>query len=277
MKLFDAHCHLQMPQFDVDRGTILLHMEKSGTAAIVVGTDLETSRAGIALAEKHDFLWASVGLHPNDNLKEEFDISNYEKLAAHRKVMAVGECGLDYFRSGGTDAENGIASAVAERARQKERFEKQIVLALKIQKPIIIHCRSPLRLVEGEASAHDDMLEILFSYSQELQNRNVSVIIHFFTGSGELAQKYLGLGCYLSFPGPITYTDMYDESIHVCPLERMLIETDAPFAAPVPHRGRRNEPSYVVEVAKKVSAIKNEPFEKVCKETVLNARKVFSI
>ena len=106
---------------------------------------------------------------------------------------------------------------------------------------------------------------------------SVPVIIHFFTGSGELAQQYLSLGCYLSFPGPITYTDMYDDSIRVAPLERILIETDAPYAAPVPHRGKRNDPTLVGEVARKIAAIKGISTEEVVSATIENAHKVFSL
>ena len=102
-------------------------------------------------------------------------------------------------------------------------------------------------------------------------------VINFFTGSGELAQKYLDLGCYLSFPGPVTYTDMYDDSVRLCPLDKMLIETDAPFAAPVPHRGKRNEPSYVEHVAEKIAAIKGVSVEEVARQTVLNSQRIFGL
>lgn len=258
MRLFDAHCHLQLPQFDADRGEVLARMQKNQVGGIVVGTDFETSKAGIEIAGQYDFLWASVGLHPNDNKEEKYDISYYEKLAQHPKVVAIGECGLDYFRSGGTPEEKAI---------QKERFEKQIELAIKTKKILIVHCRN----------AHNDMLEILFSYSAELQNENIPIVIHFFTGTGELAQKYLNLGCYLSFPGPITYTDMYDESIRVTPLDRILSETDSPFAAPVPYRGKRNEPVYVEEVVKKIAAIKNLAVEKTGEQILKNSQKVFHL
>jgi len=111
-----------------------------------------------------------------------------------------------------------------------------------------------------------------------LKNKpTVPVVMHFFTGSGELAQQYLDLGCYLSFPGPITYTDMYDDSIRICPLDKMLIETDAPFAAPVPYRGKRNEPAYVEHVAAKIAAVKGIPQDEVCTQTVSSARIVFNI
>ena len=255
MRLFDAHCHLQLSQYDADREAVLARMQEAGMGAVVIGTDYEMSKAGLELAANHDFLWAAVGLHPNDNLDEKFDISKYEELARDPKVVAIGECGLDYFRTEET-AEN--------KEKQKERFLAHIDLAQKIQKTLVVHCRN----------AHDDC-------SSVLQNTGIAtrvpVIIHFFTGSGELAQKYLSLGCYLSFPGPITYTDMYDDSIRVCPLEKMLIETDAPFAAPVPHRGKRNEPAFVAEVAKKIAAVKNASTEEIIRQTVLNAQRIFKL
>ncbi len=213
MKLFDAHCHLQLSQYDADRAEVIARMREHEMGAIVIGVDLATSRGALELAQSHDFLWAAMGLHPNDNPKEEFDMDAFEVLAREPKVVAIGECGLDYFRSGGTDE---------EKIAQKVRFQKQIGLAVKVGKPLIIHCRN----------AHDDMLEILNSYSAELKSEKLQAVIHFCTVSGELAQKYLDLGCYLSFPGPITYTDMYDDSIRVAPLDRILSETDSPFAAP---------------------------------------------
>ncbi len=248
MKLFDSHCHLQMPQFDTDRDAVLVRMKEKDMGAVVIGTDFEVSKAGIELARQHDFLWASAGLHPNDS--EQFDISKYEELAKDPKVVAIGECGLDYFRS--------------KPDGQKERFEQQIALAQKLNKALVVHCRD----------AHDDCFSIL-------QNTRIAakvpVVMHFFTGSVELAQKYLDLGCYLSFPGPITYTDMYDDSIRVCPLEKMLIETDAPFAAPVPYRGKRNEPAYVSEVAAKIAAVKGISVEEVARQTVLNSQHIFGL
>jgi len=248
MRLFDSHCHLYFPQFDTDRDEVIARMREKGMGAVLIGTDLQTSKAALELAKQHDFLWASVGLHPND--EEEFDVSKYEALAQDSKVVAIGECGLDYFRS--------------KPDGQKERFEKQIALAQKFNKTLVVHCRE----------SHDDCLSVL--QNTAIANK-VPVVMHFFTGSGELAQKYLYLGCYLSFPGPITYTDMYDDSIRICPLDKMLIETDAPFAAPVPYRGKRNEPMYVEHVAAKISAVKGISVEEVAEITSKNAKKVFGL
>lgn len=257
MRLFDAHCHLQMPQFDADREEVIARMQKKGMGGVIPGVDLATSKAAVELAEKHDFLWAAVGLHPNDNLDETFDEEKYAELAQNSKVVAIGECGLDYFRSGKTGE---------EREAQFKRFEAQLQLALHTNKALIIHCRD----------AHEDMLSILTAHRRD-HGEKLRVIIHFFTGTGELAQRYLDLGCYLSFPGPITYTDMYDESIRVTPLDKILSETDSPFAAPVPNRGKRNEPAYVEEVVKKVAAIKEVEVEELTEQIYKNAHTVFKL
>ena len=256
MQLFDSHCHLQMAQFGADRDEVLARMRARSMGAVVIGIDLALSTSALALAQQHDFLFAAVGLHPNDNPEEVFDVDAFRALAEHDKVVAIGECGLDYYRSGGSDE---------ERAAQKERFKQHVALALSVGKPLIIHCRN----------AHDDMLEMLAHYKRA-HGDALNVVIHFFTGTGELAKKYLDLGCYLSFPGPVTYTDMYDDSIRVAPLDKILIETDSPFAAPVPHRGTRNEPLYVEEVAKKIALMQGVSVEEVTRASVENAARVFS-
>lgn len=255
MRLFDSHCHLQMGQFDADREAVLSRMQEGAVSGVVIGVDLQTSKAAIELAANHDFLYAAVGLHPHDNLGEQFDAAAYEALARDPKVVGIGECGLDYSR--------GITEEA--KAAQKARFEAQIELALTVQKPLIIHCRD----------AHEDMLAMLEDYMGN--HPDLKVIIHFFTGLGELAQKYISLGCYLSFPGPITYTDMYDESIRSTPLDRILSETDSPFAAPVPYRGKRNEPGFVSHVVAKIALIKEMDTPEVAAQIAQNSQKVFGV
>ncbi len=257
MKLFDAHCHVQFSQFDTDRDAVLTRMREQNMGAIVVGTDMALSAAAVALAAQQDFLWASVGLHPNDNPEEEFDMEGFRSLAEHPKVVAIGECGLDYFRS---------AKTQEERALQQERFAQHVALAVSLRKPLIIHCRE----------AHEDMLMLLTKY-KELHGDALQIVMHFFTGSGALAQQYLALGSYLSFPGPITYTDMYDDSIRVAPLAAILTETDTPFAAPVPYRGKRNEPVYVAHVLEKIANIKGIPLAELGEQVAANAQKAFSL
>src|SRR3989344_3792596 len=198
LKYFDSHCHPYFPDYDADRAEVLARMRERGVGGVVVGTDLAASMQGLELARQHDFLWASAGLHPNHT--EDFNISKFEELARDPKVVAIGECGLDYFRS--------------EKGNQAQKFEQQLALARKLGKPVIVHCRE----------AHDDCFSVL---QNTAITKKVPVVMHFFTGPAELAQKYLDLGCCLSFAGPITFTDMYDESIRVCPLDKMLVETDA--------------------------------------------------
>jgi len=250
MRLFDAHCHLQMPQFDADRRDVLARMQDADMGGLIIGVDYETSRAGLELAKAHDFLFAAVGLHPNDNPNEQFDTDAYEALARDPKVVAIGECGLDYFRSSGEG--------------QQERFEAHIALAKKLNKALIVHCRD----------AHEDCSSIL---QKTGISEFVPVVIHFATLTAAQAQTYLDLGCYLSFPGPVTFTDMYDDSIRLCPLDKLLIETDAPFAAPAPHRGKRNEPAYVIEVACKVALMQGVSVEDVTKAAVTNAHRAFGL
>jgi TatD DNase family protein len=259
MELFDAHCHLYLPQYDADRAEVLARMRENHISALVVGTDYVESVQAIQLAEQYDFLWASVGLHPTDNAEEKFDVEKYRALAQNKKVVAIGECGLDYFH-------------ISDKEIQKKRFIAQIALAVEVGKPLIIHCRSSL----GTEDAHDDMLAILTDQKQKYGEK-LQAVMHFFTGSGALAEKYLALGCHLSFPGPITYTDMYDESIRITPLDKILSETDSPFAAPVPHRGQRNEPAHVAEVVKKIAAVKNISVENCQRQIILNSQRVFRI
>src|SRR6185437_17155303 len=159
MKLFDAHCHLQMKQFDTDRAEALARMEAAEVGGIVVGVDYATSKQALEMAEQYDFLWAAVGLHPHDNLSEEFNETKYVELGQNPKVVAIGECGLDYSRG----------TSDAEKKTQQARFEAQIEVALTVLKPLIIHCRD----------AHDDMLEVLRDYMGN--HPNLKVVIHFCT------------------------------------------------------------------------------------------------
>lgn len=257
MNYFDAHAHLQLPEFDADRSDVLSRMRESGTGAIMVGVDLETSKQAVKFAESQDFLWAAVGLHPNDNPSERFDHDAFAELAAHPRVVAIGECGLDYYRSGDTDA---------ERAAQKARFAVQVRLASQVKKPLIIHCRN----------AHEDMIATLEA-AKRAHGDNLQIVMHFCTVSGEVAQRYIDLDCYLSFPGPITYTDMYDDSIRLAPAERILSETDSPFAAPVPYRGKRNEPTYVQHVVDKIAQVRGENVKMIKDQILQNAQRIFGI
>ncbi|HEY4476955.1 MAG TPA: TatD family hydrolase [Candidatus Paceibacterota bacterium] len=260
MNLIDIHAHLQFPQFDEDREVVIGRARVMGIGVINVGTDLEISRRAIELAEKYsDMMRAIVGIHPTDPPEtDKFDKTFIElgELAKHSLVVGIGECGLDYFHV--KDSE--------ERKKQKEIFERQIVLAQKVNKPLMIHCRN----------AYEDLLEILAKKLQANEAKSLLGNIHFFASDWSMAQKFLDLGCYLSFTGVITFIRDYDEVIKNIPLDRIMIETDCPFVAPVPYRGRRNEPSYLPLVAERVAAIRGLSIDEIIQATSSNAQHLFA-
>ncbi|MDP3014885.1 MAG: TatD family hydrolase [bacterium] len=255
-KLFDIHSHLNFRDFDKDREDVIRRMQENGIWTICVGADKKTSQECVELAEKYENIFASVGLHPTDS-DEKFSVDYYRELAKHQKVMAIGECGLDYYRIKNKEL----------RIKQKDLFKQHIELALELNKPLMIHCRD----------AHNEVLEILNSYSHCYSHSHLRGNIHFFSGAWEQAQKYFDLGFSISFAGPITFTNQYDEIIKNAPIDKIMIETDSPFAAPAPYRGKRNEPAYVVEIAKKLAEIKNSSLEKIIEQTTRNAKEVFII
>ena len=257
--IFDSHCHPQMVQYNKDREEMIARAKGSGVSMICVGTDLETSKMAIELAQKHEGMWATVGLHPNDNLNEKFEPDLYEELLKMSKVVAMGEIGLDYYRT--TD--------LKDQQIQKERFEQQLQLAEKLKLPVILHSRDAGKGSTGKV--HEDMISVLKN------NFSGIGVAHSFTGSMEDAKKYLELGFYLGFNGILTFARQYDEIVREVPLDRILLETDAPYLTPEPHRGKRNEPEYVIEVAKKIAELKNEPIEKVIEQTTNNCRKLFNL
>ncbi len=258
-KLFDSHCHLQFPQYDADGDEVIKRTLTAGCGMICVGTDLEISKKAIKLAEKYDQIWATVGVHPT-NLTT-CEVVRFKELAKHSKAVAIGEIGLDYYRTLEKERQE----------KQKEVFQQFLELAVGAKKPIVIHCRN----------AYDDMLDIL------KENPAVGVI-HSFTGDFNLAGKFLDLGLYLGLNGIITFpplrravegqapTDL-EETVRNLPLDRMLIETDAPYLAPVPHRGERNEPLYVEFVARRIAEIKKISFEEVIEKTEENTKKLFKL
>jgi len=261
MRFFDAHSHVHDKEFNADRKEVLSRMRKSGVSTITVGTHLESSKKAVALAEKEPDIWATVGLHPTDT-DESFAEEEYRKLALHQKVVAIGECGLDYFWE----------EEEAGRKKQREKFAAQIELALFLGKPLMIHSR-PSR---GSMDAYSDVLSILtkdFSSERGKLRGNV----HFFVGDEKIAKSFLDLGFTLSFTGVITFARDYDEVIKDVPIESILSETDCPYVAPVPFRGKRNEPVYVTEVVKKLSEIKNLPMENVSENLFNNTKRVFAI
>ena len=293
-RFFDSHSHLQDRAFDADREEVIARMKERGVFSVVVGTDFEMSQNAVALAEKHTNLFAAVGLHPRDTPEEKkrdggfgFDTEKYRALAAHPKVVAIGECGLDYFRMGAGDQESREGKREEElelereKNRQREIFLAQIALAGEVNKPLIIHSRS--------REAHNDLLEILAEKkkdkkeNQGKKREKLRGIIHFFTESEEIARKYLALGFALSFSGVISFAREYDAAICAAPANMILSETDSPYAAPVPYRGKRNEPIFMEETVKKLAVVRGisgaseSEQEKFREQLVANAERIFGI
>ena len=264
---FDIHSHINFSDFDRDKEDVIKRSLNGGVWMINVGSDFLSSKKALEIAERYDKgVYASVGLHPNDNKDEIFQAKDYRQLAKNNKVVAIGECGLDYFRIKNNPLRQSDSETSELRIRQQDIFKKQIELAIELNKPLMIHCRD----------AHEEVIDILNSYFI-IHNSKLRGNIHFFSGNWEIAQKYFNLGFTISFTGVITFARQYDEIIKKAPLEKIMIETDAPFVAPIPHRGERNEPLYVKEVAKKIAEIRREPYEKIVKTTTDNALKFFKI
>ena len=295
-KLFDAHTHVNFAAFQNDWETVIRRALEAGVWLVNVGTQKDTSARAVEMAQKYpEGVYATVGLHPIHTDKsfhdeqelgvsdtrprkasqrgsqatsnkgfmsrgEEFDYEYYKKLAQDPKVVAIGECGLDYYRL------EQSANRKAQIEKQEGVFVRQIELAREIKKPLMIHCRE----------AYDDLIKILQAPSSKLQVPCPG-IVHFFSGTKEQAQKLLDMGFYFTFGGVITFARDYDEVIRCIPLDRILLETDAPYVAPTPHRGQRNEPLYVVEVAREIGEIKNEDLNGLLTITTENAKNLLGL
>lgn len=258
---FDIHSHINFASFNEDRNEVINRMHEESVFAIAVGTDLKSSKEVVKLAEENENIYATIGLHPDDNRKEDFNSEDYRELVKNKKVVAVGECGLDYFRLNGNEE---------DKKRQKSNFIKQIEFALENDLPLMMHFRP-----SGETmDAYEDGLEILNSKFQ-IHGSKLRGNSHFFAGSLDIAKKFVELGFTLSFTGVITFADNYDEIIKQIPLESIMSETDCPFVAPMPYRGKRCEPVYVKEVVKRIAEIRGEDIEKVSEILVNNAFKLF--
>jgi TatD DNase family protein len=267
IRAIDAHSHIHGKEFDADRVDVLARMKESGVGAITVGCSLEDSKKAVALAEGNDNVWATIGIHPTDT-EEIFNESDFVDLVNNEKVVAIGECGLDYFRI--KNNESGIVNS--EKERQKDNFKRQVEFALKHNKPLMIHCRPSTNSID----AHDDMLAILNSLFI-IHNSKLRGNIHFFTGTLDVAQKYFDLGFTVSIPGVVTFAKEVSEVVEKLPIEKILIETDCPYATPVPNRGKRNEPVYLLETAKYIAKLKDSDLEVILSKTIQNTKQIFTI
>lgn len=254
----DIHSHLHFKDFDNDRREVLDLMEKEGIATIAIGTDYEESNKAIKLAEENENIYATIGFHPADNSIEVFDYEKYLELAKYHKVVAIGECGLDYFHH------------TKDKDEQVKLFKDHIRIALEVDKPLMLHVRPK----EG-MDAYNDAIEIL--REEKNKNTNLTGNFHFFVGDLETTKKVLDLGFTVSFSGVITFVKDYIDVVKFVPLEMMHAETDSPYVAPVPFRGKRNSPLYVKSIVEKIAEIKGLDIEEVKEQLIKNAKRDFDI
>ncbi len=278
--LIDTHAHLNFNSFKDDADEIIQRCLAEQIWMINVGADYKTSRRALDYANRYEKgVYAAVGLHPmhlfafraktNDydfyTRGEEFNYDAYEQLGKFEKVVAIGEVGLDYYHLDIGEDVNKI------KARQKEAFWNQLLLARRLNLPVIIHCRQ----------AHDDMITILRDFRKEYKELIPTdkpwAVMHCFSGDEDLAWQYFNLGLIVSFTGLITFSSQWDDLIRKLPNDKFMIETDCPFLTPEPYRGQRNEPGLVKYVAKRIAEIKNLTLERVAEITTANARRFFNI
>jgi TatD DNase family protein len=272
MRLTDTHCHLDYHKFDPDREAVIGRAKAAGLIRLLVpGLDHRSSREAVRLTESNQSVYAAVGFHPTDldNFSEQA-FAEVQELAKHPKVVAVGEIGLDYY----------WVKEEEKRAAQREILKRQLAFAASINKPVIIHMREEKDAWFGGASA--DLLDILAAWHGNLKTSNPPLadrpgVLHSFNGTLETAQKVIAMNFFIGVTGPVTYKSAEQKRaiIYQLPITKLLIETDSPFLAPVPHRGKRNEPAFVREIADKIAGIKSRNLEEVAAVMTDNAARLF--
>ncbi|MBU1870888.1 MAG: TatD family hydrolase [Patescibacteria group bacterium] len=276
----DTHAHINFNEFKSDGNEVIRRSLDNETWMILVGTEYKTSKRALEYANKYEKgVYATVGLHPihlseikvigeDHNFvsrQEDFNYDIYEKLAQFKKVVGIGEIGLDYYHI------NSTVDLLINKKKQQEVFLNQLTLACNLHLPVIIHCRQ----------AHDDMIEILKKFKKDFNNqlpKNKSWgVMHCFSGDEDLAWRYFSLGLMISFTGIITFSAKWDDLIRKAPIDKIIIETDCPFMTPEPFRGQRNEPLLVKYIAARIAEIKNLNLERIADITTNNARILFNI
>jgi len=251
--LIDSHAHLEMKEFDHDREKVVERARQAGVDFVItVGTNLTLSRKAVELAQRHENIYATVGIHPHDVVNTDnktFD--TLLELAHRKKVVAYGEIGLDFFRN------------ISPQEKQLDLFGRQLELAKELQLPVIIHDRD----------AHEQTLKMVKASSIRCG------VFHCFSGDYNMARQCIDLGFYISVPGVVTFdkAKTIQDVVRHIPLSSLLLETDAPYLAPIPHRGKRNEPSFIIHTAKKVAELKGVSLEEVAQATTKNAKSLFHI
>ena len=251
--LFDTHAHLNDPAFDPDREKLMHGLAEKGVGYVLnAGCSLESSRDIVKMTEAYPWLYGSVGSHPDsaDEVNEEV-IEEYRKLCKHEKIKAIGEIGLDYYYED------------IPREIQKNAFRMQMQLAKEIDMPVIVH----------EREAHDDGMRIVKEFPK------VSGVFHCYSGSAEMARQLVNMGWYIGFTGVLTFKNARKavETAASIPLERIVIETDCPFMAPEPYRGKRNDPGYLIKMAEKLAEIRGITTEEAIAATTANAKRLYRI
>lgn len=289
--MIDIHAHLDFPEFDQDREEVISRFfEKEGKTIVNIGVDLERSQKSIELAEKYEGIYASVGLHPDWftehgkwNMKQVLE--KLKKMAEHEKVVAIGECGLDYFRIKKPDfLKKNSFSAEEVKENQKRGFLAQIKIARELNLPVIVHCREACPVASDEIperfEAWRDLYEIVSNFKFQISN----FVLHCYSGSSEDTKRFLNFSnVHFSFSGNITYPkpkkkhDKLVEAIQEIPLDKIMLDSDSPFLAPQEMRGKRNEPINILYIAKKIAEIKKINKKEIERKTDENAEKFFRI
>ncbi len=264
VSVIDSHCHLDQHQFDADRDAVLRRAVEGGiTHMINPGVDLPSSRDAIGLAQRHGSMYAAVGVHPHAaRTLDAAGLDELKTLARSPKAVAIGEIGLDYYRD------------LSPRDVQRRVFQQQLELAAELVLPVIVHDRD----------AHDDVEAILRQWNSSLYAAHSTLcgkagVLHSFSGDAPMAKRAVELGFYIGISGPVTYKNAHRlrEVVSAAPLERLLIETDAPYLAPHPYRGQRNEPVYVGVVAQAIAKLVELPLQVIVEITTLNAIKLLGL
>lgn len=255
MPFVDTHVHLHFPDYLTDRDEVLSRARATGIGTFInIGTDLESSRQAVRLAEEKEFIFASVGIHPHDTKDANaLAFKELATLARHPRVVAIGEVGLDFFRGH------------SPHETQKEVFRRFLRLHCEIKKPLVLHCRD----------AYEDLMAIL----KEEMSPPFEGVMHCFSSDRAMMERFLDLGFHISFAGPLTYkkNDALREACKTCPIDRLLLETDAPFLAPQSMRGKRNEPAFMIETARVAAGLQGISLEELCLKTSENSRLAFKL
>lgn len=252
MHLIDSHAHVDFPQFGDDREAVIERARAAGLVALVnIGTNVSTSQASVMLAERYDFIYATVGIHPHDAKTATAEaLDNLRALAQYPKAVAIGEIGLDYYRN------------YSPRSAQRQAFRDQLDLALELDLPVVIHSRD----------AHDDVLRILSTWEG-------TGVLHTYAAGPERLDQVLDMDFFVGLSGPVTYAkaQALQDVARTVPLDRLLIETDCPYLTPEPHRGQRNEPAYVRFVADAIAQARGDALAHIADATTENAQRLFGL